>query len=158
MMSREADAEDTTMSILPPRLVKVLVIIVVALIVLQYSYTTIFESHWIDPLFVFNSTLMAKHHVYILGSRSLNSTDRNNYTSSETNQVSYIVCWRITEIPKCFINCVWVLFWYFLIFSHVYSLITFVVQSFLILCIESVLFLYLMHVLFVEKKIGNWGF
>uniref|UniRef100_A0A1B6HUM2 Beta-1,4-N-acetylgalactosaminyltransferase n=1 Tax=Homalodisca liturata TaxID=320908 RepID=A0A1B6HUM2_9HEMI len=69
------------MSVASPRLIKVLALIVIILIVLQYSYTTFFEAHWIEPLFIFNSSLLARHHIYVL---PMNSSDRGSANSSET--------------------------------------------------------------------------
>lgn len=71
------------MSVASPRLVKILAVIVIALIILQYSYTTFFESHWIEPLFIFNSSFLAKHHNYLLGNRLVNNSEKTLLNSSE---------------------------------------------------------------------------
>lgn len=71
------------MSVASPRLVKILAVIVIALIILQYSYTTFFESHWIEPLFIFNSSFLAKHHNYLLGNRLANNSEKTLLNSSE---------------------------------------------------------------------------
>lgn len=72
------------MSLASPRVVKALALVVVVLIVLQYTYTTFFESRWIEPLFIFNSSLLAKNHIYVFPGHMINNSDKSNASSSET--------------------------------------------------------------------------
>ncbi|XP_054267667.1 beta-1,4-N-acetylgalactosaminyltransferase bre-4-like [Macrosteles quadrilineatus] len=76
------------MSLASPRAVKALALVVVVLIVLQYTYTTFFESRWIEPLFIFNSSLLGKNHIYVFPGHMINNSDKSNANSSET-QVLY---------------------------------------------------------------------
>lgn len=72
------------MSFASHKLVKVLAVIIIVLVVLQYSYTSIFESRWIEPFFLFNSSFLAKHHNYVLGDQLIASVERNSSNSSES--------------------------------------------------------------------------
>uniref|UniRef100_A0A1B6D717 Beta-1,4-N-acetylgalactosaminyltransferase n=1 Tax=Clastoptera arizonana TaxID=38151 RepID=A0A1B6D717_9HEMI len=69
----------------PTRFIKIFLFVILVIVVVQYIYTSIYESRWIEPLFVYNSSLVAKNHIYVLGGRSTNISDRlmNSANSSE---------------------------------------------------------------------------
>ncbi|XP_075211488.1 beta-1,4-N-acetylgalactosaminyltransferase bre-4-like isoform X3 [Lycorma delicatula] len=66
------------MSLLSPRLLKVLLLLVLAFIILQYSYTTIFEARRIDPLFIVNSSLLARNQFFFMKNRSNYAINKNS--------------------------------------------------------------------------------
>lgn len=73
------------MSLLSTRLLKVLLVLVLAFIVLQYSYTTIFEARRIDPLFLVNSSLLARNQFFFMKNRSNYAASKNSASWASDN-------------------------------------------------------------------------